>query len=129
MKRLSIALLVGVATVALGAGLASAHTKKFNTEVTINFTAGLYFDTFDGEVNSNTNACERNRQVKVKRVEPGKDPVFGTDISDAQGEWEVSNGFAPPGDYYATVKKKVLKKTNNHKHICKADKSPTIVVP
>lgn len=125
MKRLSIALVAGLATIAVCALPAQAGKNHYQTKVTINFTPGTYGDTFFGEVKSNQKAaCKKNRTVKIKREEGDSDPVYGQDTSDNQGDYSVSNGIAPDGDYYAKVKKRVL---NNGK-TCLAAKSGLIEV-
>ena len=131
MKRLSIALVVAIAAVGLSVGIASAHNEHFNTQfVTINFSGDAYSSTFFGHVEADHQACEQNRTVKVKRVEPGKDPTIGTDKTDSNGDYSITvPGAVPPGDYYAKAKKKVLKKTAQHHHVCDAKKSNTIPVP
>ena len=130
MKRLSIILVALAAFMALSAGVASAHKVRHSSTVTINFDDDPYGDTFFGTVNSPKPACERNRTVRVKREAGATDPVFGSDITDEDGDYSVSTGAqAAPGDYYAKAKRRVLKRNNNHKHICRAAKSPLITVP
>ena len=131
MKRLSIALVVAIAAVGLNVGIASAHDHHFATqEVTIHFSGDAYSSTFFGHVEADHAACEQNRTVKVKRVEPGKDPTIGKDTTDSNGDYSVTiGGTVPAGDYYAKAKKKVLKKTAQHHHVCDAKKSNTIPVP
>jgi hypothetical protein len=125
-----IAAVVGMLVIGVGVGLAPAHTKKFNTRVTIHFDASPYGDSFFGKVKSKKHACEKNRKVKVFRRQPGPDAQFdGSDQSDNQGDWRITNGTAAPGNYYAKAKKKVLKNNNKHKHVCKRGRSRTISVP
>ena len=132
MKRLSIVLVASAAFMALSAGVASAHKVHFDSTVTINFTDDPYYgDTFFGQVNSaDKPACQKNRTVKVKREEGDDDPVFGTDVTDDDGDYSVTTGApAPAGSYYAKAKKLFLKKNKHHKHICDSAKSSNITVP
>jgi hypothetical protein len=130
MKLRWIAVL-GIAALAVSVvGVASAHTKRFNTNVTINFDPSPYGDSFFGKVKSGKKACKKNRTVKVFRKRPGPDDQFdGRDKSNRRGRWRITDGNAAPGNYYAKAKKKVLKNNNRHKHVCKRDRSRTISVP
>lgn len=58
---------------------------------------------FHGKVLSRRVACERNRTVKVYRVDPGPDGLFGTTTSNADGEWSIPAGI-PHGTFYAVAK-------------------------
>jgi hypothetical protein len=119
-----------IAVFAIGATVATAHTAKYRTRVTIHFSGGPYGNSFFGKVKSRKAACVRHRKVKVFRQKPGADKQFGTtSTSDTAGNWNVTNGNASPGDYYAKAKRKVLKHNANHFHVCKRGRSATISVP
>jgi len=119
VKRLFIALVVSVACLGLVASGASAARTK--TKVTINFTQGsppTTNDTFFGKVKSKKAKCVKDRKVTVKRKSPSKLKI-GSDLSDDNGDWEVQTPNAPPGEYFAKVKR-----TDK----CKAATSKTITV-
>jgi len=112
---------------AIGAGVATAHTKRFTTTVTIEAAGSPSGDSFSGDVDSRKNACLKNRKVTIIR-EQG-DQEVGSDRTNGDGHYVVDiDGFVQPGDYYAKVKKKVLKRNNEHKHICKKATSDTASV-
>jgi hypothetical protein len=135
MKLSRLAIYVGVAILvvgAVGAGVATAHKKKFKTTVTIqwNSNEGQYSsgDTFTGNVGSKKKKCRKDRTVKVFKVQG--DRLIGTDQTSNRGRYVVRvGGDATPGDYFAKAKKKVIKKNAKHKHVCKKGRSPAIVVP
>ena len=45
--------------------------------------------------------CENNRIVRVKRVQPGEDPTFGTTKTDKDGNWAIagSRAYEEGGQY------------------------------
>ena len=68
MKRLSIALAAAAAVMVLWPGAASAHKVHYDSSVTIDFFSDPYDPygtTFFGTVDSEKNACKKNRTVKV----------------------------------------------------------------
>jgi hypothetical protein len=127
----TIAALAAAAILEVGGGLATAHTQKYGTTVTINFQAGTYADKFFGRVKSHNAACKKKRKVKVFRKKPGPDAVFGTDTTNKKGKYLVAPGKRAKsgGKYYAKAKKRVLKKNSLHNHVCRAGTSSTITVP
>jgi hypothetical protein len=126
-----------IATLALVAGVASAHTVGFSSEVTIAFQDrqprpdGSEGDNFNGTVTSPKPACVRNRTVQVFRVvgpEPDQVVFVGSDVTDANGRWILPFEDAPQGDYYARASGRVLRNTAEHLHRCLRDTSPTVHV-
>lgn len=126
MKRLSIALVAVGAVMALGPSVAAAHKVHYDSTVTIDFLTDPYSTTFFGNVDSEKNACRKRRTVKVQRDEGNNNVLFGTDTTDNDGDYSVSDAPAPDGAYFAKAKKRFLKNSKKHKHICDADKSPVI---
>ena len=127
MKR---PLLILAATALSCAGLsavATAHTVKFDSTVTIDYDKnGNDPDDFDGAVSSDRGRCVRNRTIEVFRETAGDDALIGTTTTDAEGNWElVLAGDADVGDYYAVAKRKKLRRNANHRHICRPAVSET----
>ncbi len=92
-------------------------------ESTITISYSHEFFTFSGEVRSATR-CERRRDVVLKRVREGRDPIVGRDVTNRRGRWSVRVPGAD-GRFYA----KVLKRTfvdNETRVICQADRSRTV---
>jgi hypothetical protein len=131
LSRLAIRVALAILVVgAVGAGVASAHKKKIKAAVTIQWTANddpyAIGDIFSGDV-ATKEKCREDRTVKVFRAQ-GVQPI-GTDETNDRGHYRVQvTGPASPGDYFAKVKKKVLRKNKRHRHVCKKAISPTITV-
>ena len=116
-KMAAIVALTSLSLVAV----ANAHTVKHDSTVTIQLKKnGRADDSFAGKVISDRARCESDRTVKIFRRD-GEDAVLaGTDTTDADGNYEVMLvGEAAPGDYYAVVKRKILRRSANHLHVCK----------
>jgi hypothetical protein len=131
LSRLAIYLVAAILVVgAVGAASVTAHKKKIKATVTIqwNDNEGPYAtgDIFSGDV-ATKKKCRKDRTVKVFRAQG--DQLIGTDKTNSQGHYIVEvGGEASPGDYFAKLKKKALKRNKKHKHICKKATSPTITV-
>jgi hypothetical protein len=119
MRRLlctAIALTL-VSSLAIPAG---AHTKRFNTRITnAEPTPGNY----RGQVFSGSHACVRKRGLKIWRDVPGSDDEFLNDFkADSDGRWEYH--FLGT-EYYVTARR-VARGSGDHRHVCRADRSPTV---
>jgi hypothetical protein len=133
MKLSRLAMYVAAAILvvgAVGAGVVTAHKRKIKATVTIqwNDNEGLYSpgDIFSGDV-ATKKKCRKDRTVNVFRDQG--DQLIGTDETNNQGHYLVEvAGEASPGDYFAKVKKKVLRKNKKHRHVCKKARSPAIAV-
>ena len=139
-KLLSVLVAALVATCAFAAVAIADKPKSVDSEVTIKFTPGTigpynpYGEEgrFHGKVLAKK-GCSAKRKVLVKRV--GGGTVGGT-FSDAKGRWVVDlknvGGTLQPGEYFATVKKRVVKvgKGKNHRHFkCEKAQSAAITAP
>ena len=115
--------------VALGASFAVAKTKKVDTDVSINFANGNSTDpyqpntqdAFSGALKAKK-GCKKNREVNLKG------PVSGSDKSSSSGKYRITVGNAPAGTYKAVAAKKVIKKGNGNKVVCKKGSSDSITV-
>lgn len=116
-KTIALAATAAIAVLALGVGLASAHTTSFNSTVTIDWN-GQFF----GTVSPPRAGCVPNRLVKLFQKDAGPDTFLGSDRTDQQGDWQVNT---PAADdlYYAKVTLKDIGGAG-HDHICRADRSP-----
>jgi hypothetical protein len=130
--RDSVGLLVIAATAVgvLGGPLdtAQAHTVTFKSIVEIDGYQTI--GAFIGSVGSFDNSkCSRARVVTVWKRNPGAmDGPFGTAKTTRVGRWRLEV-TAPSGNYYATVKKKVIRRKRGHRHVCSYDKSSNFHVP
>ena len=89
--------------------------------------------TFLGVVGSfDDKKCRRKRKVTVWKENPGAmDAPIGATKTNRKGEWTLVLGSnrAHPGEFFATAKKKTLKRSDDHKHVCKYDRSPRFAIP
>ena len=99
---------------------ASGHNKRFNTRVTNSEpTPGNY----QGKVFSGSKACVRKRGLKIWYDAPGPDDEFLNDFkADSEGRWEYH--FLGT-EYYVTARR-VVRGSGDHRHVCRADRSPTV---
>ena len=116
--------------------VASAHTIKFDTKVTAKYTPAKPSDEtsrprFDGTVTSDKLSCQKNREVLVKLRQGDDTFIAGTDETDAEGNWSVTqppgNTFLP-GEYFAVAPKELLRDTAKHRHVCRKDVSKEMTV-
>lgn len=118
MMKVTVAALAAMAMVP---ALAHGHTVKKATTVTIEYGEHPEFgQAFFGEVNSPSGKCVRNREVTVA---PRSGLPLGSVMSDADGDWVMPTPGVANGDYFASVSKRVTKRNQDHKHICKAAES------
>ena len=114
---------------------AFAHTSKTSSEITLPTFEDPEFtidngmdapDSFSGQVDSAKSSCRKGRTVKLFRS--AQDPILvDDDETDNSGSWAVFAEDPGDGTYFAKVSKK-QSGSGNHKHICKPDKSPNLVV-
>lgn len=119
----------------LSAAPAEAGKNRIETTVTlkISFTPpardaaparrGTFY--YYGKVKSPKVACRRGREVTLIRDTKQVPGEGGTDTSDAEGAWLIVGLVNPPGDYYVTVKRKVLASGK----ICKPAVSESVARP
>ncbi len=108
--------------------VAMAHTTKYKSVVEI----GGYQATeriFLGTVGSlQSKSCGGKRLVTVWKINPGAmDGPFGSTKSKS-GSWRLT-ADAPSATYYATVKKRIVRNSGGHRHVCGSDRSPNFVIP
>ena len=58
----------------------------------------------------------------------GSSTVVGTVLSSANGDWSVKPSAVAPGTYFAQTAKRVLRKNNKHRHVCKKALSKDVTV-
>jgi hypothetical protein len=135
-KTIVVAVSASVAALALGAGVASAHTVRFDSQVTAHFTeqpgppaidSDAGWDYFSGRVNSTKQACKSRREVYVFLKQRGEDPLWPTQTN-GDGFWRLLVEDPPNDTYYARALRKVLRNTSAHSHVCKAARSQDVVV-
>jgi hypothetical protein len=125
---LVLAAATGVALLAIGAGVASAHTVRFDSSTTFRFTdregegptdPDLEDDFFAGRITSLKPACERGRIVRVFREVVGApDDLVTATSSEADGSWSVLHEDPGAGTYYAKVLRKDISRAG-HDHVCR----------
>jgi len=125
-KMAAIVALTSLSLVAV----ANAHTVKHDSTVTIQLKKNGP-DSFSGKVISDRTRCETDRKVKILRRVEGEDAVLvGKTTTDADGNYEfVLTGEAAPGTYFAVAKRKILRQSANHRHVCKRATSADRKVP
>jgi hypothetical protein len=126
--------IVGATALACGlfaafAVVATAHTARYDSTVTIHFQSdhGKH-GTFKGKVISQKERCKVRRTVAVRERVDGPDQLIGTDRTNQEGRWELEARGAP-GVYYARARRKVLRKSADHLHVCKPVISESLVIP
>ncbi len=123
MRQLTLALTAALAVAALGlAGIASAHTVKFDSAISAKYEKPTKSKpaAFAGTVSSPKARCMKNRDVNVRmRLTDGSTSVVGSGSTDAAGNWRIEFADLAKGTYFAQVKKKALRKNDEHKHVCK----------
>jgi hypothetical protein len=138
---------VAAFTLAAVGGIAGAapdkdNTKKVESKVTLKFDPGNSTDPYDpyadamffGKVKalnvsgSDEKKCENNRTVRIKRLQPGEDPTFGTATTDKDGKYSLpaSEAYQEGGQYRAKVERRKRNKANLN---CLPDRSDPITVP
>lgn len=129
MKRIAaVAVMAALMSVSLVA-VATAHTVRHDSKVTFQVKKnGQEADTFEGKVISDSDRCVADRLVRIKQEVDGKDVVVAKTTTNADGEYSVPTGDLEPGTYYAVVTRKVLRKNDKHKHVCKRAVSTKRVV-
>ncbi len=135
MKRIAIFSIAAVAlmSVAFVSG-AAAHTFRADTAVSIKFEKAKGNDptatsSFEGNVTSEKARCQKKRTVRVLQRTEGGATEVGSDLTDADGFWQVPlSGDVAPGAYYAKVTKRVIRKDTKHRHVCKRAVSKDVTV-
>uniref|UniRef100_UPI001F350B07 hypothetical protein n=1 Tax=Nocardioides alcanivorans TaxID=2897352 RepID=UPI001F350B07 len=123
--------LAAVATTALALTLTAAPAqaaKAVKSQVTIGGyqVSGGTKITIDGKVKAKKAFCKKGRKVVLKQITDNQ--KAGTAKTNKKGVWKVKfNGNKiSPGEFKATVKKKVVKK-NGKKFTCKAAKVKKVI--
>ena len=99
--------------------------RRYQTLLTIGF--GDRRNVFRGQALSQHPRCMRNREVRLKHVDPGPNTFVGSDLTDRQGDWRVQLG-SPNGRYYAVATRKSFTAGNGDLVVCLRDRSRTIKV-
>jgi hypothetical protein len=122
---LALAATTAVALLAIGAGVASAHTVRFDSEVTIEYSADP--STFFGTVSSPRVGCVPRRLVTLYEEAPGADTALGSDRTNQEGDWRIPEPLGDGGIFYARVARRDMGGPG-HDHICKAAKSDGLAI-
>ena len=126
-RRLLAAGAIAIVLTAGSVTVSEAHKVTFKSIVEINGyqTVGAFI----GSVGSFENPkCGRARVVTVWRRNPGAmDGPMGTTRTNRGGGWRLEV-LAPAGNYYATVKRSVIRRKHGHRHVCAFDKSSNFKV-
>src|SRR5688572_4204495 len=119
-SRLQAGCAIALAVVGLavtGVGPATAHQKAFESRVTINHPSP---PTYRGRVFSESPGCVASRTVRFFYYTGEHIANIETD---ADGRWSFD--FSGATGYYAKVTREV-RGGAGHRHVCRADRSPTI---
>lgn len=128
-RRTRIAVGVAVAVIALAVSLPAAlgHKNKFDSNVQLKIDRSTgNTAVYSGKVTSEKGKCRNKRSIvlKVNGV------VFARTTTVPGGDWSVIAQKYPRGtDVLAKVKKRFLKKNDQHRHKCKSDRTTRKVPP
>jgi hypothetical protein len=128
--RIRVAAVVAASLVALGAGVASAATVKYNTAFQqFKFKSDGSGGEFKGKLASRKEACIKQRKVKLIRKSSGNEKKLGSDKTNGNGKWDIdlSGGQLKNGKYFAEVTKKDLG-GDGEKQVCLSEKSGKIEI-
>lgn len=128
LRRLGTGLIATTLISGVAAAGAAGHTVRYDSVVTAKFDKQAKI--FDGTVDSAKRGCARKRSVNVRlRAADGSSTVIGTDLTDSLGAWVVAPTSDPaPGIYFAEATKKVTRKNEKHRHVCKPAASKDLTV-
>ena len=122
-----IAGIVALGAVFALAGLAAAHVVKYPTRsLSVQYGSGGDPTAFSGKVEADKPACRANRKVVVYSDAPGVDIEVGSARTSSDGSYKLVAPGVVAGTYYAAADRKTLKLTVDHRHICRAVRSPSI---
>jgi len=112
--------LVALVTAGIGTWAASAHTKTYQSNLSIHYDK--HAGTLWGHVGTSS-FCQEGRQITVHDSGGG---TVGSAVSGGNGMW--SGVSVSAGTYYATVSE-MSDSGYGHDHLCLADTSGSITVP
>lgn len=119
MKRIAgVAVMAAFMSLSL-VGVATAHTVKHDSTITFQVKKnGSDADTFAGKVRSDSDRCVADRVVRIYQEADGDDVLVGEATTDANGDYTTPTGDIAAGTYYAVATRKVLRKDEEHTHVC-----------
>jgi len=124
VRALGTAVIASIVLASMTLETATAHVIRWDAKVRITDYADSA--SFLGRVSSAQRACARKRRVAVWKRNPGAmDGPVKAALTNRRGIWAVFAPGAEPGSYYATVKRRVLRGSPGHRHVCKPARSPT----
>ena len=126
MRVIRTAGIVALGAVFALAALASAHVVKYPTKsLSVQYSSSEDPGFFSGKVEAGKRACRANRRVVVYSDVPGVDVEVGSDRTSSDGSFKIIAPGVAAGTYYAAADRKTLKLTVDHRHICRAVRSPS----
>jgi hypothetical protein len=131
MTRLKTGLVATLAaTCMVFTAVAEGHNVKYDSAVTAKYNKATKSTpaSFDGTVTSAKPRCAKGRTVNLRLRTTDGSTVVATDLTDANGLWATEVQNLQPGTYFAEVTRKVLRKTDTHRHVCKKAFSKDIKV-
>jgi hypothetical protein len=115
--------MLGMASLAVGTGVATAHATSFKSEIEITGTVGQTVQDFQvyGEVRSEKAKCVRGRTVKIFSVTPNGLKLIDTDRTSGNGFFFGGGNFGNEvdGARVKVVRRKIGRR--GHAHVCKPD--------
>jgi hypothetical protein len=125
-----VALATGLLLVSMLVGTSSAHTVSRATSLSIDKIPSGATDPGDKVLivgRLRPNKCEAGQKIKLKQVQPGKDPVLGSDKTDGDGEYSIR--INPKSDMKVyTFFGGSVDTSYGHSHTCEKSKSDRILV-
>lgn len=116
---LALATIAGAGLVAGSAGAGTAAQGVVNSKVTISDMPKY----FHGRVLADTNACQRERRVKLYLQKQSSNKLLGKDTTNNKLRWTIQVNPPKPGAYFA----KVITQERGGQ-TCDRDKTRTIVL-
>lgn len=124
-RTVKLSLVVALASVACAAavtvpaGAGTAAQGVVNSKVTISDREQL----FHGRVLADTNACQKQRRVKLYLQKQSSNKLLGKDTTNGKLRWTIELKPEKPGAYFAKVITQV-----RGGNTCDRDKTRTIVI-
>ena len=85
-------------------------------------------NSFDGKVKSGNAKCRKGRTVVLKKQKSGDDKKVGSDKTNNEGNYSITEKNAK-GKYYTVAKAKTFTTNNGQQVTCEKDRSPTKKAP
>ena len=123
-RRITVAM-AGAAMLAALAAPAAAHTGRFPTDISVNYS----HETFRGRVTSPREVCQKDRRIYLERRDGADWSVIDLVVTENNGKFEFVRPHAD-GTYRVTTPRRgpFGDLEDGHNHYCRAATSPAVAV-